>query len=30
MPGFREAFLQPAIDRAFQEATGNLKPEEEK
>ncbi len=29
MGGFRDDFLQPAIDRAFQEATGKLKPEEE-
>lgn len=29
MSGFRDAFLQPAIDRAFQEARGNLKPEVE-
>jgi cyclase len=29
MRGFREVFLQPAIERAFQEASGNLKPEAE-
>jgi hypothetical protein len=27
--GFRSAFLDPAVDRAYQEATGKLKPETE-
>ncbi len=26
---FRSAFLAPAIDRAYQEATGRMKPENE-
>ena len=25
--GFRSAFLHPAVDRAYQEATGKMKPE---